>query len=151
MVGSGTQEAPVRKLAEVEEAKAVMIEGVEWSVMKWLSQKKRVRKIADRANAALDAAEAEVKRGWSEELRRAYATKDGSVDPQLAATASRIRHMDAEALRAHDDAEATFDEAERQMSARLAREGCKKAIFSWELHEKAIAKAEAVLQKVGKP
>jgi hypothetical protein len=47
------------------------------------------------------------------------------------------------AERAHLDAENTFDEAERQLSTRLAREGCAKAIASWELHEAAIRKAEA--------
>jgi len=43
------------------------------------------------------------------------------------------------------DAEATFDEAEKQLSTRLAREGCRKAIESWDLHEKAIRKAEALI------
>ena len=32
------------------------------------------------------------------------------------------------------------------MSSDLAREGCKKAIHSWELHEKAIRKAEAIME-----
>ncbi len=40
----------MRQLREVEEAKAVMREGMEWSVIRWLKEKKRVRKIADRAN-----------------------------------------------------------------------------------------------------
>jgi hypothetical protein len=44
------------------------------------------------------------------------------------------------------DAENTFDEAERQMSTRLAREGCSKAIASWELHEAAIRKAEVAIK-----
>jgi hypothetical protein len=43
------------------------------------------------------------------------------------------------------DAEETFDEAERQLSTSLAREGCRKAIQSWELHEKAIRRAEALV------
>ena len=41
----------MRKLAEVEDAKALMTEPMGWSVVKWLSQKKRVRKAADLANA----------------------------------------------------------------------------------------------------
>jgi hypothetical protein len=45
------------------------------------------------------------------------------------------------------DAEATFDEAERRMSARMAREGAQKAADSWELHEKAIRKAEALARR----
>ena len=44
----------MHKLPEVEEAKALMNEATEWSVMKWLREKKRVRKVADQANAALD-------------------------------------------------------------------------------------------------
>ena len=57
----------MRKLTEVEEAKALMTEAVEWSVMKWLREKKRVRKAADKANDALDALEQEIKtrRRWS--------------------------------------------------------------------------------------
>jgi len=42
-------------------------------------------------------------------------------------------------------AEETFDEAERQLSTRLAREGCEKAIRAWDLKEKAISKAEAII------
>jgi hypothetical protein len=43
------------------------------------------------------------------------------------------------------DAEETFDKAEKQLSTALAREGCRKAILSWDLHEKAIHKAEGVI------
>jgi hypothetical protein len=43
----------MRKLAEVDEAKALMTEGLNWSVMKWLREKKRVRRTADKANDAL--------------------------------------------------------------------------------------------------
>lgn len=140
----------MRRLAEVEEAVAVMTEGAEWSVVKWLSQKKRVRKIADRANAALDAAEAEVKRSWSDELRRAYSAVNGNgLAKDVAAAVRRAKQADEVARRAHDDAEAAFDEAEKQMSARLAREGCGKAVLSWELHEKAIRHAEELGGKAG--
>jgi hypothetical protein len=44
------------------------------------------------------------------------------------------------------DAEATFDLAEKQLSTSMAREGCRKAIHSWELHEKAIRKAETLIR-----
>jgi hypothetical protein len=50
---------------------------------------------------------------------------------------------DAAAERARIDAEAAFEQAEKEMSVSLARQGCKKAIRSWELHEKAIRRAEA--------
>ncbi len=155
----------MRKLTEVEEAKALMTEAVEWSVMKWLREKKRVRKAADRANDALDALEQEVKRSWSTELMAAYdellsvsskaaagrqprSTKDpDSIPPEIRLAARQIKHADDQAYHAHMDAEDTFDEAERQLSTRLAREGCSKAIASWELHQAAIRKAEAAIQK----
>jgi len=124
-------EAMMDKLPEVETAKALMTEAVAWSVMKWLREKKRVRKTADQANAALDQLHQAVKDRWPDGVRAAYAKK--------------VKEADDEAQRAHLDAEATFDEAEKQLSTRLAREGCRKAIESWDLHEKAIRKAEALM------
>ena len=155
----------MRKLTEVEDAKALMTEAVEWSVMKWLREKKRVRKAADKANDALDALEQEIKRSWSSELTAAYdellpassnaaagrqpqMKKDtDSIPPETRLAARQIKQADDQAYRAHMDAEDTFDEAERQLSTRLAREGASKAIASWALHESAIRKAEAALQK----
>jgi hypothetical protein len=40
--------------------------------MRWLREKKRVRKAADKANDALDALEQEIKRSWNAELTAAY-------------------------------------------------------------------------------
>ena len=62
----------MRKLAEVEEAKVLFNEAKDWSVWHWLLEKRRVRAAADVANAALDEAEASVKAGWREDLKRAY-------------------------------------------------------------------------------
>jgi hypothetical protein len=45
------------------------------------------------------------------------------------------------------DAEQTFEDAERQMSAGLARQGAVKAIECWDLREKAIRKAEALARR----
>ncbi len=137
----------MRKLAEVEEAKALMTEAADWSVMKWLREKKRVRKAADRANDALDALDKETKAGWSPELKAAYEqlrSKQGGAagDPQIISFVKSVKQADEEAYCAHMEAEDTFDEAEKQLSAAMAREGCRKAIRSWELHEKAIRKAE---------
>ena len=47
----------MRKLAAVEEARAVMTEGMEWGVWKWLLEKRGVQEIADRATAALHEAD----------------------------------------------------------------------------------------------
>lgn len=138
----------MRKLAEVEAAKVVMQEGMEWSVMKWLARKKQVRRMADDANAALLACETEVKKTWSEDLRRAYAGDHGEhAAPWIFAVARRVQRADEAARRAHDEAEAIFDAAERELSACLAREGCRAAIRSWELHEHAIQAAEAARQE----
>ena len=133
--------------------------------MRWLREKKRVRKAADTANDALDALEQEIKRGWSAELtaaygellpasskaaagRQAHAKNDtDSISAETRLAARQIKQADEQAYRAHMDAEETFDEAEKQLSTRLAREGAAKAIASWELHESAIRKAEAALQK----
>jgi len=54
-----------------------------------------------------------------------------------------VKEADDQAHHARMDAERTFDEAERRLSTSMAREGCKKAIHSWDLHEKAIRRAEA--------
>lgn len=74
----------MRKLQEVEHAKALMAEAFEWSLWRWLTEKKRVRQAADAANAALAAEEGRVKSSWSDELKRAYA--------QLQRSARRARH-----------------------------------------------------------
>ena len=147
----------VRKLSEVEEAKALMIEAVDWSVFRWLFEKRRVRETADEANAALDKLNQAVKARWSSDVKAAYkAAKAGgartrrqgepasqAIDPQVRLFAKKVKEADDAAYRARMAAEDTFDEAERQLNTDLAREGCQKAIQSWELHERAIRLAEA--------
>ena len=140
----------MRKLTEVEEAKALMNEATEWSVMRWLREKKRVRKAADRADDALDQLVRETKLLWPAELRAAYGAlaQDGrgkQTDTEIPNAVKHVKRADDEAVRAHIDAEKTFDEAERQLSTGMAREGCRKAIYSWELHEKAIRMAERLI------
>ncbi len=149
----------MRQLAEVEEAKALMKEAVSWSVMKWLREKKRVRHIADRANAALDELDRTVKSRWSHEIRTAYeelskqtgtkqnhsqrgTTKPTAVSEEIRQFARQVKAADDEAYRVRMEAEKTFDDAERRLSTSLAREGCYKAVLSWDLHEKAIRRAE---------
>ncbi len=140
----------MRELPEVEKAKALMTEAVEWSVMKWLREKKRVRKTADRANDALDQLSKQTKLLWSEELRAVYGalgttSRATQGDTGMLNAVKQVKRADEEAFRARMDAETTFDEAERQLSTRMAREGCRKAIYSWELHEKAIRVAERLI------
>jgi hypothetical protein len=150
----------MRKLTEVENAKTLMNEAMGWSVVKWLSEKKRVRKTADLANAALDQLDQEIKARWGDELRAAYSEVGGNsgggvqrqhkqssqgVDPEVLLLAKKLKESDDEAYRVRMDAEDTFDAAEKKLSTRLAREGCQKAIDSWDLHEQAIRKSEAVI------
>jgi hypothetical protein len=149
----------VEKIRAVETAKALMAEAVAWSVMKWLREKKTVRKAADQANSALDQLERSVKDGWPDEIRAAYEaltersggngkargrndSNSAAIDAQTILNAKRIKAADDEAYSARMDAEETFDIAEKQLSTALAREGCRKAIRCWELHEKAIRRAE---------
>jgi hypothetical protein len=148
----------MENLPEVETAKALMTEAMAWSVMKWLREKKRVRKTADQANAALDQLSVQTRERWPDPLRAAYDVLSGTaskneqpkprsvINPDATLTAKKMKESDDEAYRARMDAEAAFDQAERLLSTRLAREGCQKAIHSWDLHEKAIRKAEAVIR-----
>src|SRR5579864_5209238 len=62
----------MEKLPEVESAKNLMNEAMAWSVMKWLREKKRVRKTADQANAALDQLSAQTRERWPDPVRVAY-------------------------------------------------------------------------------
>jgi len=153
----------MRKLPEVQQAKELMNEAIDWSVFKWLFEKPRVRKTADQANDALDRLERTVKARWSDEVKAEYkkltvktvkaakAQQKNQVapradPPQIRQQVEKVKEADDAARRARMDAEETFDEAERQLSTELARQGCKKAIHSWELHEKAIRRAETVME-----
>jgi len=138
----------MRKIPAVEEAKALMLEAKDWSVWHWLMQKGRVRATADKATAALAELEENVKSGWSEDLSKAAGNgKVRGVDAELRAALDAFREANEAAENARLDAEATFDEAERRLSASMAREGAQKAIDSWQMREKAIRKAEAVAKK----
>jgi len=151
------------KLPEVETAKELMTEAMTWSVMRWLREKKRVRKTADQANAALDQSSQAVRERWPEHIRAAYEALVAqaaaattarrqqnaplpATDAEATLIASKSKEIDDQAYRARMDAEDTFDEAERKLSTSLAREGCRKAIYSWDLHEKAIRKAENLIR-----
>jgi len=142
----------MQNLPKVEEAKGLMTEAMGWSVMRWLREKKRVRKAADEANALLDELNEAVKSRWSEELKTAYgelnqakgASRPQAINPEIKQLLQRVSAADDEANRARIDAERTFDEAERVLSTSLARDGCRKAIRSWELYEKAIHQAETI-------
>jgi len=152
----------MHKLPEVEEAKELMNEAMGWSTFRWLFEKPRVRKTADRANAALDHLNRAVKARWSDECKAIHkklsgkaaaiqqSPEKGQVEPssaEIELLIEKVIQADRAAHRARMSAEDTFDEAEKQMSTSLAKEGCKKAIHSWELHEKAIRNAEAVAKK----
>jgi hypothetical protein len=159
----------MQKLIPVEEAKVLMNVAKDWGVWRWLMEKKRVRAAADRAVEALGNLEKKVKAHWGDDLKKAYRELEAqaslernprakaqyqkakeeakNVDPQIKVAVRRVKEADDEAENARLDAEATFDEAERRMSASMAREGAQKAVDSWELREKAIRKAEALARR----
>lgn len=155
----------MRKLPALENARAIMTQGMEWGVWKWVTEKQRVRHSADEARAALDEQEKKVKATWSEDLKQAYnhllsedgdgkrkrkngaAGKNGksaTVDHQLMESVQRVMKADDEAYDAHETAEEAFAEAEQKMSTALAREGARKALVAYDLHEGAIRQAEAL-------
>jgi hypothetical protein len=155
----------MRKLPAVEDARAIMTEGTEWGVWKWLLEKKRVREIADVARAALDQFEMKVKATWSDDLKIAYnqlVSQDGDVkqarqkaklgkketvpkiDSHVMTVVKRVKEADDDAYNAHEDAEDLFAEAEKRMSTSRAREAARKALEAYDLHEAAIRKAEAL-------
>jgi hypothetical protein len=134
----------MRRLNAVEEAKALLSEAIDWSVWRWMTEKGRVRAVADRGTASLDEADQQAKAAWPADLKKAYRDENArNVDPKLKAAAQRVKEAEEEALRARMDAEQTFDEAERLLSASIAREGARKALYAYDLREKAIRKAEA--------
>jgi len=158
----------MKKLPAVEDARAVMTEGTEWGVWKWLMEKKRVRGLADKARAALDDLEMKVKLTWSDDLKLAYnqvvsedgdakrarrKTKDhkpagaSGADAKTLAAVKRVAEADDEAYNAHEDAEDAFAEAERKMSTSMARDAARKALVAYDLHEAAIRKAEALARE----
>ena len=151
----------MRKLAEVQKAKNLMHEAIEWSTFKWSFKTSRVRETADQAKAALDRLERAVKARWTDEAKAAYKSltakagkaarerqKDQqqpqTADPQILVLVAKVADADSAAESAGVDAANTFDEAERKWSVSLAREGCNKAIHAWALREKAIRRAESV-------
>ena len=138
---------------EVKEARVLFKEAMdEWSVMKWLSEKKRVRKAADACNATLDRMEKEITEGWDAELKAAYAKVSGGgnsekVSADVERLAKTIKEAHDAAIAARNDAEETFATAEKRMSVSGARDGAKKALAGWDLHEAAINKAESALAR----
>jgi hypothetical protein len=159
----------MKKIPAVEEARAIMTQGLDWGVWKWLTEKKRVRGLADVARTALDDAEIKVKLTWSDEHKLAYnqlvseneddmqarakakskaktakAAAGGNIDPKVLAAVTKVKEADDDAYNAHEDAEDIFAEAEKKMSTSMARDGARKALEAYDLHEAAIRKAEAL-------
>src|SRR5215831_321566 len=103
----------MRKLSQVEEAKALMKEAADWSVFKWLFEKRRIRKTAEEANAALDKLNHDIKSRWKREIATAYqnlAANHGrgararsdtaDYDPEILLFAKQVKDADDAAHRA---------------------------------------------------
>ncbi len=155
----------MHKLIAVEEARRILNIGKDWSIWRWLLEKRKVRTAADAGTAALDGLEKKVKAGWSPELKKTYrelqaeAAVNGNararrqhesvkeeavgIDPALRLAARKVKEADDKAYEVRMDAEALFAEAERRLSGSLAREAAERALEAYDLREKAIRRAEA--------
>jgi len=156
----------MRKLVEVEDAKSLLEVAKNWGVWKWLTEKKRVRQTADTAWEAFDVLEKEVKSAWSDDLQKATSELEAEaalaeggapakrkyekakkeaehVDPQIKATAKKVKDALDEAYSVRMKAEDMFDEAEKRLSTSMAREASQVAIDAYNMREKAVRKAEA--------
>lgn len=155
----------MRKLPAVEDARAIMTEGMQWGAFRWMTEKKRVRTKADEARGALDELEKKVKSSWSDELKQAYnqlvsdngggkrTGKNGAggkkgqaakLVGQVMDAVKRVVQADDDAYDAHETAEEAFADAETRMSTSLAREGARRALLAYDLHEAAIRQAETL-------
>lgn len=129
----------------MEEAKALFEQAKDWGVWQWLSRKRQARQTADAAWEALEACENEVIAGWSDPLRKAWRSHSPkSDDHDLSRTIQRLKLADVEANNARLAAEAQFDEADRLMSASMAREGSQMAIDAWTMRERLIRRLETL-------
>ena len=143
----------MKKIPEVEQAKAIMTEAQNWGIWRWLTEKRKVRLAADNCNDALARAERRVIESWPEEMQAAYeelATKESAkkkrlkkIDVDVMEMVRKIKDALDEAERVRLDAEDIFDRADRALSTSMAKEGTFRAIEAWEMREKAIRKAEA--------
>lgn len=145
--------ACMKKIVEVEEAKAIMKEAQDWGIWRWLTEKRKVRLAADTCNDSLARAEKRVIESWPEEMRAAYdelvTSENGKkrrsrkIDGDVLETVRKLKGALDEAERVRLDAEDIFDRADRALSTSMAKEGTYRAIEAWELREKAIRKAES--------
>lgn len=145
----------MKKIAEVEEAKAIMTEAQNWGIWRWLTEKRKVRLAADSCNDALARAEKRTIESWPDEMRTAYdELADGKtkkrgkkIDGEVMETVRKIKEALDEAERVRLDAEDIFDRADRALSTSMAKQGTFRAIEAWEMREKAIRKAESAAKK----
>jgi len=141
----------MQKLTPVEDAKTLFNEARDWSMWRWLIEKKRARSAADAAWEALEECEEKVRAGWPEEWRQAYghpkSRSQAALDPEVKAALERLHQDDEAALQARDAAEAQFDEADRRMSTSMACQGAQMAVDAWKMRESFIRKAEALARR----
>ena len=142
----------MKKITEVEEAKAIMTEAQDWGMWRWLMEKRKVRLAADSCNDALARAEKRVLESWPEEMRTAYEAlaqeqtakkRHQKIDAEMMDTVRKIKQALDDAERVRLAAEDIFDRADRALSTSMAKQGTFRAIEAWEMREKAIRKAEA--------
>src|SRR5215468_230755 len=62
----------MEKLIPVEEAKALFTEAQDWSLWRWLKDKKKARAAGNAATEAFDTLDKKIKDSWAEDLKKAY-------------------------------------------------------------------------------
>jgi hypothetical protein len=97
----------MQKVPEVQAAKLLMNEAINWSVMQWLREKKRVRATADGANATLDRIRRSIAEQWKDEIKTAYGTlANGNgakkTSPKVNGAPSRLPRRSSRLMTKHD-------------------------------------------------
>ena len=147
----------MHKLAAVEDAKSLFNEAKNWSLWRWLFEKRRARTTADAAWAALEACEEKVKSGWAEEWQQAYldlstngrrkSRRHAGLDPELKAALESLHEADEIGPSGPRRGGSPVRRGRPPPEHRMACEGAQMALDAWELREKFIRKAEALARR----
>jgi hypothetical protein len=139
----------MKRLTAVEEARKLFEGAKAWGLWEWLNEKKRARQTAEAAWEALDRYERKVQASWNEDILHGWRGLDtgrrtNHLDPAIWRALEDLKKSDAAAHKARMDAQARFEEADREMSALLARQGAQMALEAWTLREEFIRRMETL-------
>jgi hypothetical protein len=135
----------MRRLPAVERAREIMKAGMEWSVWKWLLEKKRVRGMADEARAALDELEMQVKGAWSDDLKIAYnqlISEDGEPKRARKSASPRKKEETQKTTKSRKKEETRKTDSQILAAVKRVKEADDEAYNAHEDAEDVFAKAE---------